>query len=453
IIPRKAYPSSIFFLLSLENFELALEQWLTYGLEGCGYNVSHFKDETNRKQIYDTIWPYLNPMIPDFFTNMDPSLRIILQRSKSFRILKNEPSKHVFQNKKTLRAECEKCSHLAPEYHCMQKIVVTPQKLDDNYIGCGVSLAQPKDQIKPIPIPHSKPGSKDIQPILHPTKLGLKKVEWNDKILENCGMQLFMIVEAGTERILDFWIYNAFSEDNFNKLVQHHSRLQEVKSLDRGSQFNSYSQGKMFPKGARAPMGGAPGDTYTFYTGMEAVTLKGIESLFDDAEDSMILSEAGRVISHDVYKDLQDMATHGDRLGISGANTYYCNNYTSPLHHDNDAGAGLCAQLQLQAKSDLCEYGFTYADYGVYFASRSNSLWSFSGSDTHGTMLPSTIPLAETDRTIPSQGEQPDNDNIPPRVSNGIHKPVTKNNTAAANKYYRVRKARSEIHDYWQGQK
>lgn len=83
---------------------------------------------------------------------------------------------------------------------------------------------------------------------------------------------------------LDFWIYSAFSNDIFKRLVSHHSRLQKVKALSCGSQFNSYSQGKMIPKGAYAPMGGAPGDTYTFYTGMEAVTSEEIEVLFDDAE-------------------------------------------------------------------------------------------------------------------------------------------------------------------------
>jgi hypothetical protein len=40
----------------------------------------------------------------------------------------------------------------------------------------------------------------------------------------------------------------------------------------------------MIPKGAREPMGGAPGDSYAFYSGMEAVTPEGIEALFDDAE-------------------------------------------------------------------------------------------------------------------------------------------------------------------------
>jgi hypothetical protein len=89
----------------------------------------------------------------------------------------------------------------------------------------------------------------------------------------------------------------------------------------------------------------------------------------------MILSEAGRLILFDVYKKQKDATAFGDHLGISGANTYYCNNYTSPLHHDNDVGAGLCAQYDLQAKSDLCEYSFIYADYGIYLVSRSNSLW------------------------------------------------------------------------------
>jgi len=89
----------------------------------------------------------------------------------------------------------------------------------------------------------------------------------------------------------------------------------------------------------------------------------------------MILSEAGRLISHTIFKALETTTANADRLGISGANTYYCNNYTSPLHRDNDAASGLCAQYHLQAKSDLCEYSFIYADYGIYFVSRSNSLW------------------------------------------------------------------------------
>lgn len=85
---------------------------------------------------------------------------------------------------------------------------------------------------------------------------------------------------------LNFWIYNAFSTKVFTRLLDHHSRLQKikVKALKRGSQFNSYSQGQMYPKGAQAPMGGAPGDAYTFYTGMNVIEQEDIAALFDDAE-------------------------------------------------------------------------------------------------------------------------------------------------------------------------
>ena len=39
IIPRQAHPSSIFFMLSLTNFQLAIKQWLGYILYEMNYNV------------------------------------------------------------------------------------------------------------------------------------------------------------------------------------------------------------------------------------------------------------------------------------------------------------------------------------------------------------------------------------------------------------------------------
>jgi len=65
-------------------------------------------------------------------------------------------------------------------------------------------------------------------------------------------------------------------------------------------------------------------------------------------------------------------------------------------------------------------------------------------------MLPSSLPLTAQDRTIAAHGEQPDGDDVPPRVSNGLHVPATKSNTQAANKYYQVRKSQENIYNYWQ---
>ena len=89
----------------------------------------------------------------------------------------------------------------------------------------------------------------------------------------------------------------------------------------------------------------------------------------------MILLEATRILAFDIFKDLKEVSSSGDRIGTSAATTYLCNNYTSPIHKDQDAATGLCAQFSLQANSALCEYSFVHADYRIYFVSRSNSLW------------------------------------------------------------------------------
>ena len=79
-------------------------------------------------------------------------------------------------------------------------------------------------------------------------------------------------------------MFNAFPEAVLKTLIDHHEALQTIKGVDRGDQFESYSQGSMVPKGSRAPKGGAPGDSYTMYSGMDAVDEQSINALFDDAE-------------------------------------------------------------------------------------------------------------------------------------------------------------------------
>jgi len=89
----------------------------------------------------------------------------------------------------------------------------------------------------------------------------------------------------------------------------------------------------------------------------------------------MILDETVRPHHPDVVKDLKEISMAADRLGTSGTTQYRCHNYTSPLHKDNDAARGLCAQYELCANEDLDEYAFIYGAYRIYIVSRSNSLW------------------------------------------------------------------------------
>ena len=83
---------------------------------------------------------------------------------------------------------------------------------------------------------------------------------------------------------------------------------------------------------------------------------------------------------------------------------------------------------------------------------------SFDGQRTHGTMLPSTIPLEPTDRTIFAKSrvairpgkEYPDNPDEPPRVSNGIHKTKPKKNQIAEQRYQQVRDHGQNIREFWE---
>lgn len=89
----------------------------------------------------------------------------------------------------------------------------------------------------------------------------------------------------------------------------------------------------------------------------------------------MVLSEVARILDFPLFSALKEATDAGDKLGISGATLYRCTNYTSPLHCEDDIVHGLCAQYELQARKEHCEYAFIFADYGIYFVSKSNSLW------------------------------------------------------------------------------
>ncbi|KDR84702.1 hypothetical protein GALMADRAFT_53967, partial [Galerina marginata CBS 339.88] len=440
IIPRQSYPSSVYFLLNLDNFVIAYKQWLAFALNEANPAEMRINRIFNVGQIKSgALKAYNNPALETIFT-----------RSTAFREAKKGLGNKILKNRPTLKAPCPNCKTLEPEKKCRREIYVSSDnELDKSLIGHGVSFAEDKDQIKAIPGNNLKDGQKPT--ILHPSddRLQLEEIMYDEEVIERCGFQVFKFYDQkNPSKLLDFWVYNPFPEGIFETLLKHHEGLRKLnlKSLKRGSQFEFYSQGTMVPRGSRIAMGGLPGDAYVMYPGMEALDLEGIEILFNDAETSMILSEGARIFSFDHFKALDKASNEGDRLGTSGATTYHCNNYTAPLHKDNDTVPGICSQYQLQARKDLKEYSFIYGDYRKYVVARTNSLWSFRGSSMHGTMLPSTLPLRPEDITI----EIPqDSGQQPPRVSNGDHRTETKKNNIAAKKYQTVRVCQEQIHNYW----
>ncbi|PPQ96188.1 hypothetical protein CVT26_004823 [Gymnopilus dilepis] len=445
VIPREAYPASVFFLLSYDNFQEAVVQWLGFGLENAGVNTKFLNSELQTRKAYDDLMKRLHSFKDEEFSHIkDSALELIYRRSVQFRNLMDKPKENFLKDRASLNSPCQICKHLPEDKRCIQKVPVTVQKLDDSWIGCGVSYSA-RDKIDAIPIKNSEAGDFEERPVVHPINdLKLKVIQCPEEILQRCSsMTYYFFDEKNPDRILDFWTYNAFSEPVLEQLNCHHQALQTIKSIDRGKQFDTYTQGHMVAKGSRAPKGGSPGDAYTMYSGMGAVDEKSINALFDDAEDSMILVEAARVIHPPSYKNLELEITDGDKLGTSGATAYLCKNYASPLHRDDDACPGLCAQYRLQAKRKGHEYGFIFADYGL----------SFDSSMTHGTILPCIDPLETTDITIGQLGQRgdPGDDGLPPfRISSGAHVTKTKRNVAAAQKYRVARILQEDIQSYWE---
>ena len=192
----------------------------------------------------------------------------------------------------------------------------------------------------------------------------------------------------------DVWVYNAFDTATYNTLRGNVQRFGKLKSLVRGRQFATFSQGRMCPFGERTASGGAPGDTHRFYDVMSGDTEAALHCLFDHAEvcgssfwrchsgrsltrilyqDSLTLVQTTRLVAPEIYELYRAATRDGEKVGLDASTLYYCSSYTAPLHIDDDATPGICAMLEFDGGPD--DYCFVNLAYGIRFLPRANSLW------------------------------------------------------------------------------
>lgn len=80
----------------------------------------------------------------------------------------------------------------------------------------------------------------------------------------------------------------------------------------------------------------------------------------------------------DIRKTSQE---HGLKdMGSCGASSYYCTNYMSPQHEDNDVGWSLCCQLFKNLEgaggSATSDYNFAFTKWRRYVETHENCVWS-----------------------------------------------------------------------------
>ena len=99
----------------------------------------------------------------------------------------------------------------------MQKVYVTKKKLEDKYLGCGVSFSS-RENIDAIPVSgaifftlvqnfeavfpklQNQKNSGEEQfverPIIHPDELGLKPITCKPEVLKKCGSMIYEIYDT-----------------------------------------------------------------------------------------------------------------------------------------------------------------------------------------------------------------------------------------------------------------
>jgi hypothetical protein len=80
-------------------------------------------------------------------------------------------------------------------------------------------------------------------------------------------------------------------------------------------------------------------------------------------------------ISPSVYRELKQLTADAEtnHLGSTGTNLYYCRDYMSPQHRDNDASWSLCIQLSKCSHPD--EFNFSFTQWGVYIITEPQCIW------------------------------------------------------------------------------
>ena len=91
---------------------------------------------------------------------------------------------------------------------------------------------------------------------------------------------------------------------------------------------------------------------------------------FQDSESlgDIVLSSCPEVI-----RTLKAQTDSMNSLGVTGTNIYYCDGYVAAIHCDDDESWSLCSQLEWCAGHH--EYGFAYAEWGVYIVTRPRTVW------------------------------------------------------------------------------
>ncbi|KAJ3832384.1 hypothetical protein F5878DRAFT_666623 [Lentinula raphanica] len=435
-VPGAENLSYCFFMTSLGNFKYNYDIWLGRLLEYLEYDVSAWNDEKELEKFYGRLiwqiheWCTQPQQTYDGETKLaidvkvfkNPRWKALIKHTAALRQVAKETSSHA--RKLSRCTECrdqpasERCCRYIYKPHITtglsdDEAVTRMEVLRDEMTGAGVTMVPEHERVQP----KISTDCKRRQPagtgrLYHPDSIAstspfkLEELQPDESILERCGHQLLLVLnEAGEgkkpedtvvdwktlrrEEIKDFMWWRPFDQVKLALLQDAVVDSTGVQPVTRGGQFQSFLGGKMTPIGSRSPSGGRAGDSYTSYSGLEAMTEAGLDVLFKQAAISVMMQVHPKLAS-----EIKRISGECDRVGMTGANIYDCVGYMAPIHQDRDATRGLCSQALLSADERYREFAFCNIEYQYYMVTSTNCLWSFKSSNLHGTMLPSLTTIS-----------------------------------------------------------
>ncbi|KAJ3825786.1 hypothetical protein F5880DRAFT_1610795 [Lentinula raphanica] len=440
-VPGADNLSYCFFMTSLGNFKYNYDIWLGRLLEYLGYDVSAWNVEKELEKFYGRlIWQIHEwctqpqqtyegdtKLAIDVKVFKNPRWKALIKHTAALRQVANEASTHARK-----LSRCTDCSALPASDRCCRYIYkphittglsdeegeTRMEALREEMTGAGITMVPENERVQP----KMTTGRKRRQPagtgrFYHPDSIGvtspfkLEGVEADEAVLARCGHQLLLVLDESEEGkkpeeavvdwksfrrddVIDFMWWRPFDQDKLALLQDAVVDSTGVHPVTRGGQFQSFMGGKMTPIGSRNPSGGRAGDSYTSYSGLEAMTDGGLDILFKQAAISVMMQEAAMQVHPKLASEMRRISGECDRVGMTGANIYDCVGYMAPIHQDRDASRGLCTQALLSADERYREFAFCNLEYQYYIVTSTNCLWSFKSSNLHGTMLPSLTTIS-----------------------------------------------------------
>ncbi|KAJ8693473.1 hypothetical protein PTI98_008461 [Pleurotus ostreatus] len=422
MVPRISHPSSVFFLVTYDNFVHTWEIWLEGALRHRnvetinvdlrylhralrGMNLEVFErthkipeqlkvilDETetlvqhNRLLISNTNSPADTPEVspspsPSPSPHPNPSTHHIFNSSNippySLSQLSEAPEldpSQQFVMPKIFKNTCNFCKDLPDEDQwCIRRYFVHELPGYEKLEGCIITTALGDDRLDPKPTKGSKPGKTPTY--YHPDELGLKQIKPRPEVQKKCGRDVTLLIND--EKVMVGAVkYNAFVDEVVEEMDKHFHASSNLHDVQRGVGFRAFAWGSMKALGSRVPQGGNAGSGYGPYKDLDAREISGIRSMFNHAKiaDALVHTAQGLYKPVTKHVDKYFVAQGMDPIGSGGGNLYICHNYCSPMHQDRDASLSICMQHKKKCKEG--EWNFVYLKWGVYLQNGPNTLWS-----------------------------------------------------------------------------